>query len=133
MTEHFVSDEILKVFGINKYTIEAREGVDVTYVDIARNMTDTRQIKYIIKNIKPPEIKFELSKTGEYGQPGVLMIETSNKRVTIRAHVFVFDMNGGIWTDYNSPESDGYRTENKGTVDWSGGQGRFVLVKKDNK
>ena len=127
--------EILTEYGIeqsdNKWVeIDEKKGFPRLVVDISpKGLGDTDLVKQIIDKIKPEVIFYKMGRADDAGETGYLTIPTRDKRICLRASVYIFDVGGGIWKNFNDVGSSGYRDIREIDTPYYGSTGRFELVR----
>lgn len=127
--------KILTEYGIeqsdNKWVeIDEKKGFPILVVDISpKGLGDTGLVKQIIDNIKPEVMLYKMGRADDAGETGYLTIPTRDKRICLRASVYIFDVGGGIWKNFNDVGSSGYRDIREIDTPYYGSTGRFELVR----
>lgn len=105
-----------------------KEGRLFLFVDVApEGLLDTETIIRIIRKVKPKTILYVAGREDDWGSPAYLTIPTENEEIRLSAYVYVIDQAGGIWTKFNDPSSDGYKSVVDPLSYPFGKSGRFEL------
>lgn len=90
--------------------IDKEMGKPYLAIDIAPGgLTDTDNVKRIIREVKPRVITFRRFQGDDWGINETWEIPTDHLGIKLRAHIYVSDWSGGVWSNSGDPSSDNYK------------------------